>query len=114
MVTRILRAGAVPEFWRVDLVIRDGIGEALVGAVDVELELGLDHGDGLGDLGVFRHEDDVVALGRDGATLLAADDGVGDQCVELLGVAGQELGKRQLVEDGIVALGRRHRGGGLE
>ena len=62
------------------------------GPSNVHLELGLDHGDGLRDLGIFLDEDNVGAGGLDGAALFAADDRVGNQGVELLRMPGSSSG----------------------
>ena len=77
-----LLGGGTAWVFKDELIIGDSISEARVGPLERELELGLDHRDGLGDLGVLLDEDNVGALDLDGAALFAADDGVGHKRVE--------------------------------
>ena len=76
-----------PGFSSGDLVVGHGVGVARVGPVERQLELGLDDLDRLGVLGFVFVEDDVGARGCDGALLLAAQDRVGHERVELFGRA---------------------------
>ena len=55
-------------------------------------------------LGICRHKDDVGAGDLHRAALLAADDGVGHQRVELFRLLRQQLGQSQLVENRFVVL----------